>query len=254
MRKIKMLVYGLPGVGKTRFLGTAADSLLTSPTLMLDFEAGTWSISSKVIEITLEQLLDGFVPKEQSKVYVVRIKGWTDFDKVLDFLYTNEKTMLWKSILVDSISEINYLNLRDAVKTDPKPSSPDPAMDKYLKGVAQLKHYLKSQTQMRRMIRDFRDLDIHVFFSAQSGEDKDEMTGETYIRPGMVGKLAGEIPGLVDIVGYMYTNSAGNRIMRFQPTHRILAKDRAEESELGDEQDNMTISDLLKLTGLEVTP
>jgi ABC-type phosphate transport system auxiliary subunit len=60
--------------------------------------------------------------------------------------------------------------------------------------------------------------------------------------PGFAGKLRTELPGFMDIVGYLYAENQGGEVTRklqVQGTRRVVAKDRT--SALGDVMENATI-------------
>jgi hypothetical protein len=63
--------------------------------------------------------------------------------------------------------------------------------------------------------------------------------------PGFAGKLRTEVPGFMDIVGYLYSeNKTGviNRKLQVVGTRRVQAKDRT--STLGGSLENTTISEI----------
>jgi len=234
-----MLVFGVFGAGKTVFLGTAVKDERTMPALFVEFESNYWSIESKVEEFTLEDVLDGMFSKD--KLTLLHINSWNEYEKLIDYL---EDDCHFKSIMVDSISEINYLNLRECVEHHPIKAMGE-------KDAPELIHYNRSATNMRRTIRELRDLPAHLFLSAQLNEDKDEDTGTVKMKPNLIGKLAYEVCSLVNVVGFLQVNKDGSRTMKFQPTNRITAKDNTEGGKLGREIDDCSITDILNK--LEVT-
>ena len=58
---------------------------------------------------------------------------------------------------------------------------------------------------MRDIVRGFRDLPMHTIFTALTREDTDEMTGHTKVQMRLQPAVAFEMPGFMDVVGYMYT-------------------------------------------------
>jgi len=227
----KFLFYSPPGHGKTTLLGTAAGDERICPMLLLDFEAGTRSIGSKVVRIELNNLAKH--KPTVDKITAVRILDWQDFDDVHEFLRDVEHG--YRSVALDSLSEINYLNLTktidEAYRKDRK-HDPD---------VAEQRDYLKSAGQMRRMVRNFRDLPLHVFFTALAQTAQDPISRATMSQPQLTGKLAFEIPGLVEVTGYMAVveerQDSGEistyRALLTDSTERYFAKDRTEGGKLG---------------------
>lgn len=205
---INLLIYGEPGVGKTRLAGSASKVPQMSPVLLMDFEGGTLSLA------------DDF-----SDVEVVRLKTWLEVDRLYGALYDKNP---YKTIACDSLSETQKFNMgqimRDVVNKD---SERDP-------DIASLREWGKSGEQMRRMVRAFRDLPCHTIFTCLVSEDRDERTNSWKTRPGLPGKLKGEVAGFVDIVMYMYRKETGPLSSReiktlalTQGTERQVAKDRS---------------------------
>ena len=108
---LKMIIYSPPGHGKTTFLGTAAGDDRVSPMLLLEFEAGTKAIQSKIRKLKLEEL--GVVPPDVNLIDVVSIKTWADFDAAYDFLANYDHQ--YRSAALDSLSEMNYLNMAESL-------------------------------------------------------------------------------------------------------------------------------------------
>lgn len=238
---LKMIVYSPPGHGKTTLLGTAAGDPRLSPMLLIEFEGGTRSIRSKVKKISIDQL-----GKEKPKVdviHTVEIRTWGDFDLVYDFLLTADHP--YRSIGLDSLSEMNYLNMQtvllDAGIQD-KNRDPD---------VPEQRDYLKSASQMRRLVRYFRDLPMHVFMTSGAQQGQDPRTKTSMMMMSLTGKLVFEIPGLFDVVGYLamvdQEDGATERWLFTQPTGRFDAKDRTEGGKLGEYIVNPTLPKILDL-------
>ncbi|MHA1302219.1 MAG: ATP-binding protein [Candidatus Heimdallarchaeaceae archaeon] len=232
---LKLIVFGPTGHGKTTLLASATkmkDQRL-APTLLLDFEAGVQSIESLVHKISLEDLANKKVKPSVDRVDVVKIKSWSDFDIVYEYLATNEDNP-YRSVALDSLSEMNYLNLTSIVETGVQ-TNPRHDPD-----IAYQDDYLKSAAQMRKLIRYFRDLPMHVFFSAAVKQMTDPRTKQTQYWPSLIGQLALEIPGLLTIVGYLAVvtevkegQEVQYRALFTQPTEGIIAKDRTEGGKLG---------------------
>ena len=239
MEKVTFLFFSRPGIGKTVLLSTAKDDPRSAPSLLLDFEAHTLSIRSKLQSIELEDLLEGTLPKTD-KVLCLRIREWEDLKAVLNYFEDNKSEI--KSIGVDSISEINYMNLRKCCKEGAarKPGiSDDEPPD--------ITHYQKSLTQMIRLIRRLRDLPQHVFISGQLEDKEDKTTGITMMQTALNGKLSAQAGHLVDCIGYYYADKEGTRILQFRPTNRIVAKDGTEDSLFYDDIENPTITKLFNI-------
>jgi len=238
MEKYSFVFFSRPGIGKTTLLATAAQDERTAPALMLDFEAHTLSIRSKIQLISVEDLCAGKIP-ETDKYLVVRIREWEELESVLDYFEENESPI--KSIGVDSISEISYMNIRKICRrgTGRKPGiSEDEPPD--------ITHWQTYTVQMLRLVRRFRDLPQHIFLSAQLDEYSDPGTGLSLFKAALSGQeVPRQVGHLVDCIGYYFADREGKRIMQFTPNNRIIAKDGTEGSLFKENIDDPTITKLL---------
>lgn len=259
MEGLKMMVYGVAGIGKTTFLGSGAEDERLWPALLLDLEAGTLPLTDRLVNITpdwgqessLDAVAESLNQLEKGKIACIRIKEVADLQDVLIILKTRKPVL--RSLIVDSLTELNYLNLGTVVReAAAKNFKQDP-------DTPTIADYGRSAVQMRRLFREFRDLPCHVLFSALAQENKDELTGSLEWRPSLTGKLAEECPAMVDVLGYYTQVPEVGRRMYFQPIGRFRAKDRSPmdpatgRSALGDYVDNPTLPKLLDLLGVGVT-
>ena len=102
---------------------------------------------------------------------------------------------------------------------------------------------------MRRFIRMARDLDMNVFLTPLAMDEKNEVTGAVKTMPKMSSKLAADVCGYVDIVGYLYVDNVETedgiepmRRMLVQPVGAYYAKDRS--GMLGTVIDNPTFPEV----------
>jgi len=201
------MVYGEFGVGKTRLLGTAQDHPLTSPVLVLDIEAGSATL------------------RDRPDVDVVRVdsmKKLVDQYKELEEDAQSGKPY-YKTVGIDSLTELQKLDMNDIMKAVIKRDSDrDP-------DVPSMREWGKSTNHIRQIVRQFRDLPYNVIFTALLARDQDESSGAVSYGPDLPGKLKGQIPGFLDVVGYMHTiqeKDAIERRLLVQPTQKYKAKDR----------------------------
>ena len=182
--RMNVLVYGLSGIGKTRFIGSADKSPLATPMLLIDVEGGTLSIAG-------------------SKITIVRPTSFKQIQEIYDFL--RHENDYYKSVGVDSVTELqrklsmgeitgtldedsSYKNLADHTPTD-----------RY--------GWLQTGEQMRKFIRAFRDLAyhpesekrIHVFMTAL--EKSDDV--RQIVCPSLPGLLGLEIGASMDVLARM---------------------------------------------------
>ena len=224
---MKIIFYSPAGHGKTTLLGTGVGDERISPMLILDFEGGLKSIRSKILRVPIDQL--GVIPPEIDRAHVVKISEWEDFQRVYDILESGQHE--YRAVAVDSLSEVNYLNLSTIVGKQVA----DPRVD-HDPDIPYQEDYLRSISQMRRLIRFFRDLPMHVFFTSGAVEAQDAKSRKFQYRPALTGKLVTELPGLVDTIAYLAVVEDGEenyRSLYFQPTERFMAKDRSEGGCLG---------------------
>lgn len=157
---VRLLVYGAAGAGKTSLIPT-----LPSP-LVLSAEGGLLSIKG-------------------ADVPFIEIKSMDDLKEAYQWLTESEEAAQFKSVALDSISEI-----AEVVLTAEKATAKDPRQA-----------YGALQDQMQMIIRAFRDLPgKHVYFSAKMEKAQDE-TGRILYAPSMPGnKLAQQLPYFFDEV------------------------------------------------------
>lgn len=169
--KCKALIFGPPGKGKTFFLGTLDDDPRTHPTLILDFEGGVQTLVGRDTD-------------------VATIHNWQDYNEAYQVL-ADPKTK-YKSVGVDSLSETQAGGLLAILEQGGKRPDPD-TLGKGDWGVILV--------QMRRFVREFKALGMHVFMTALTGDDLDKVEGKVQV-PLLQGGFAKEAPGIFDVVGY----------------------------------------------------
>ena len=155
-----MLVYGQAGAGKTSLIPT-----LPSP-LVISAEAGLLSIA------------DADVP-------FVEVRSADDLGEIFEFVKSSDEAKQYRTICLDSISEIGEVVLGEAKRTAKDPRQA----------------YGEMQTTMGQVVREFRDLPgRHVYMTAKLDRTQDEM-GRMLYSPSMPGIKAGlALPYQFDIV------------------------------------------------------
>jgi phage nucleotide-binding protein len=203
---INALIYGNPGVGKTVLAGSADDVPELRPVLFIDVEGGTFSIRERYPDVE-----------------VVRVQSWADMSQLYNELYKMEHD--YKTIVLDSLTEMQkfsmYNIMNQLVQENPDRDPEVPGMREWGKNIEQI----------RRLVRAFRDLPVNTVLTALAATDKDSKTGVIVTRPSLSGKLAMEVGGFVDIVGYMYAKVVDDDVLRLlltSGTDRQVAKDRSD--------------------------
>jgi phage nucleotide-binding protein len=214
---LKVLVYGTPGVGKTWLAGTAEDDARSAPVLFCDVEAGVLTIR-----------------KRGAQLDVVRIESLEDLRLVHKELRSGK--LPHRTVVIDSLTELHKVTLRDISSGKPIPSIQD-------WGVAAKK--------LEEIISYFRNLPINLVCTALEMDFKDEQTGGVSLRPSLPGKLSASVGGYFDVVGRLTgkaTKGADGTIrverqLQVQNHSNVTAKDRSDA--LGTSLANPTIPHML---------
>jgi len=188
---VKVLVYGQAGAGKTSLIKT-----LPSP-IVLSAEGGLLSIQ------------DADLP-------FIEIASMTDLQEAYKWLTEADEAKAFKSVALDSISEIAEVVLNTEKKATKDPRQAYGAM----------------QEQMADIIRAFRDLPgRHVYMSAKLEKTQDEM-GRVLYAPSMPGNKTGQaLPYFFDEVLALRVEKDGDnntqRALMCDSDGLWLAKDRS---------------------------
>lgn len=148
---VKTLVYGQAGAGKTSLIKTLPDPVVLSA------EGGLLSIA------------DADIP-------FIEIKTIDDLKEAYQWITESDEAQQFKSVALDSISEI-----AEVVLAHEKKATKDPRQA-----------YGAMQDEMGDVIRAFRDLpNRHVYFSAKMEKSQDE-SGRMLYAPSMPGNKMGQ--------------------------------------------------------------
>lgn len=206
-RPLNLLVYGEPGVGKTVLAASADEIPELRKVLILDVEGGTMSVDHRFPNVS-----------------VVRLTDFLKTNDIYDELW-RRKDHDFGCIVLDSLSEMQKLSMSSIMHGE---VYRNPEIDP---DIPSMRNWGKNINQIRRLVRQFRDLPIPTIFTALVSEDKDDRTGRLLRKPALSGKLASEVAGFFDIVGFLYIKEAEGQQTRFMLTggaEGIVAKDRSE--------------------------
>lgn len=183
---LNILIYGEPGSGKTRFIGTAEPRFRT---LIASAEEGLLSLG------------EGFE--------FFRVTKFEDLDEMLLMLQT--KNPGYQCVAIDSGTEIQKVCMESILKKNGRAK-------------AQIQDWGELGDRMSKFVRDLRDLKIHFIMTALMDEAKDETTGEVKVFPAFKGSIARTIGGYFDQVFMAHAFSKKNQDGTIQTVHQLLTR------------------------------
>lgn len=211
---LNFLIYGDSGAGKTTLAASASDVEEMSPVLLVDAEAGTLSIR-----------------KKYQGVDVIKLTHYGELVAIRDEI--RKGTLPYKTVILDSITEMAKIGMDDImVRAVQQATQKGEYRDPDLPTIGE---WGKSTNQVRKLVRAFKLLPIHVIMTALAQVDMKRPSKPT-IKPDLSGKLADELPGQVDEVFYMYTKDnkvdgseevTTNRYILTDQHNNTFAKDRS---------------------------
>jgi hypothetical protein len=160
---------------------------------LLDYEGGT-------------STLDGWDPI----IDMTKIRSWSDFDDAYYMLKSGKHP--YNSVAIDSISESHIFALLTQLDSSTRTRTIPDLLEQGDYGVALV--------QMRKMLRKFRDLPMHVFVSCMDKTEDDPRQGRVQ-KPALAGALADEAPGIFEMVAYLALSDIQNEDGELE-THRYL--------------------------------
>jgi len=185
--KIKAVVYGTSGSGKTYFAASAPNPIFASS------EGGL-----------LSTVATG------NRIDFAEIKSLEDLQAL--FLKLKAGGHGYETVVIDSITEINEI-----IKED---------LEAKRGGKMQIQDWGDLGKKIKKVLRSFRDLDMHTIFIAQEMLEKDDQKIQKIV-PSLNGKAATEIAYFMDVVGYTSINKNGEHKITVSPHERLLTKDRS---------------------------
>lgn len=239
-RYIKIAVYGDYGSGKTYLAGTAAEVESMRDVLVVSAESG---------ELTLDSVDDhGF-----ENIDSVDVKNFIKVAEVYDFLklhcqyrdagdieklkklqarmtgvpaeeIADEDVRQYRTVIIDSLTEVEIYCMNQLLGISDSTGLQEETQS------AEWAEYKKQFHMVQRLVRAYRDLPMNVIMIIGRQYTQDEQKKMLFTL-NLTGKLASQVQGFMDIVGYLVTGAAdekGNlpRRLYIQPTGRFAAKSR----------------------------
>ena len=230
-KRLKMLCYGPHGAGKTTLLASSVDIEEMRDVLVVTAEGGTVVFEDNQ-RINAPEWLD-----------VVKVDRIEQFDKIYEFLKvhvlwrddpTKEAQLMalqeqvglgsdrlrkFRTVIVDSLTEIEATCLSKILNLDALGFDAGADME-----VAGFSEFRKNNHIMQRIVRSYRDLDMHVLMTCAQTYNQDERKAYHY-GPRLTGQLSTTIQGFFDVVGWLVPNQsnvdqvtgAARRLLFVQP-------------------------------------
>jgi phage nucleotide-binding protein len=202
--KLNMLIYGEAGVGKTWLAGSSSKVPEMRNVAYVDCEAGKKTL------------------REWPDVEILPARRWEDLINVYRALSAGGHR--YNTVVLDSLSEILEI-CKDQVMVEMKA---DPENDARDEDIPSIREWGKLQVRMLRLIRLYRDLPMNVIFIAHA-ERVQLKTGKFKWMPMLNGKMQMKVPGIPDIVFFLYNQEVDGqqrRLLLTGQTDTAVAKVR----------------------------
>ena len=211
-RYLKLMIYGNYGVGKTTLACTSLEVESMRDVIMINAEAGDLAVNNmeglEAITITDFRTL-GQIREFLMQHCRARDAGDEDTLRKLQGALLPEnvedpdRIRRYNTVIMDSLTEIEaycfnqLLGVTDTTNISSEVQS------------AEWTEYKKNHSMMLRVARAFRDLPMHVIFTAAEQFNQDENKRYKF-SPDLTGKLSKKIQGFMDMVGYLAIGKGAN--------------------------------------------
>jgi hypothetical protein len=191
--RVRMMVYGESGSGKTVFASSWPD------VIFLDIDKGMASVDRRVARID--------------------ISSWFKLQEAYVFLANAKHN--YKTAVVDSLNEAQWHAMQNTIQNFP-------AIRRSYQNLPSMSDYGKALDDFDKLVRYMRILPMNVLFIAQAGAVENE--GDM-VMPQFTGKAtARNLARMMDVIGYISkaesTETSKPRILSFDDS-KYLTKDRS---------------------------
>ncbi len=231
---LKMCIYGNYGVGKTHLAGTAVEVPELRDVLLINAESGDMTLEAfeGIDEVTVHDFRTLARVYEYLKAHCVA-RDADDEDKLCELqekafgAAPENKARRYKTVIVDSLSEVEQYSFNQLLGVQDTTRLDDEVM------AAEFKEYKQNHSMVLRLVRNFRNLPMHVIFTCAEAYIQDEQKRQKFSLD-LTGKLAKKVQGFMDMVGYLVVgtppdeNTAAPRRLHVTPsgTGKFDAKHR----------------------------
>lgn len=191
--KLNILLYGPQGTGKTTLAASAQEHPEMTPVLIANFEGGLLSLTSR------------------GDIDAIDIKSILQMDQLFWLLHNKTPPFdKYKTLIIDSGSEMQNLAMEEATRAEiaqwqkrNQGKTPERTIDDI-----EIQTYGKVTSQLSRLFRWFRDLDMNVIITALpkmtyiKGADQRTAT-PTLVEPYFTNKLGTQVMGYMDMVWWL---------------------------------------------------
>lgn len=252
---LNLMIYGELGVGKTYFAATADDVPEMQDVLYIDIEAGDLSlIKRRELDVTQINNFHQLARIHEFLILHCQARDANDVDTLIKMearLKEVDESEIkepkrYRTVVLDSLTEAQILNLYQLLHVEI-----DHPLDKIYEPPV-FDHWNRTTQMVRRTVRAFRDLPMHVIMVCQLKIDEKDGNSRTIAFPK---ELSRTLPGFFDASGFLQSSMQGEGVNRrkvrrlelengagFKAKHRFVALDQNKPY-----VENPTVRDLLEL-------
>jgi len=183
--KIKALIYGQPGIGKSTV------ALSTPKPVLLDFDKGVHRVN----------------PEHQTET--LQVESWDDVIEVMNDGSLNQ----FETIVIDTASKMLDCMSLYLIAKNPKLGKSN--------GALSLQGYGERKAEFNSFIKKINSLGKHLIFVAHEKEEKNNEVKE--VRPEVGGSSGTDLYKDLDLIGYM-EQIGSQKTISFSPTEKYYAK------------------------------